>query len=48
MEEEEHEVYGGEIPDEADMDADVDIGRSDEDAAKVIPSSILFPVIEIP
>ncbi|RZS15946.1 hypothetical protein BHM03_00047872 [Ensete ventricosum] len=35
MEEEEHEVYGGDIPDEADMDADVDIGRSDEDAAKL-------------
>ncbi|URE08959.1 40S ribosomal protein S6 [Musa troglodytarum] len=34
MDEEEHEVYGGEIPDEADMDADVDIGRLDEDAAK--------------
>ncbi|WOL02751.1 polyadenylate-binding protein 3-like isoform X3 [Canna indica] len=33
--EEEHEVYGGEIPDEADMDADVDMSRPDEDAAKL-------------
>ncbi|XP_042384855.1 polyadenylate-binding protein 3-like isoform X1 [Zingiber officinale] len=32
MDEDEHEVYGGEIPD--DMDADVDISRSDEDASK--------------
>ncbi|CAL9082018.1 unnamed protein product [Musa textilis] len=34
-EEEEHEVYGGEIPDEGDMDADVDMARPDEDAAKL-------------
>ncbi|XP_074583279.1 polyadenylate-binding protein 3-like [Curcuma longa] len=34
MDEDEHEVYGGEIPDEADMDADVDMSRSDEDASK--------------
>ncbi|CAD5194827.1 polyadenylate-binding protein 2-like isoform X1 [Musa acuminata AAA Group] len=33
--EEEHEVYGGEIPDEGDMDADVDMARPDEDAAKL-------------
>ncbi|KAF5175144.1 Polyadenylate-binding protein [Thalictrum thalictroides] len=35
MEEEEHEVYGGDIPDEGDMDdhnaADVDMTRGDED-----------------
>ena len=43
MEEEEHEVYGGEIPDEAEMEgemdaanADVDMARADEDASKVI------------
>ncbi|GKV18668.1 hypothetical protein SLEP1_g29013 [Rubroshorea leprosula] len=40
MEEEEHEVYGGEIPDEGemegDMDAnhDVDMSAADEDAVK--------------
>uniref|UniRef100_A0A2N9F545 Uncharacterized protein n=1 Tax=Fagus sylvatica TaxID=28930 RepID=A0A2N9F545_FAGSY len=41
MEEEEHEVYGGEIPDEgeleADMDshhADVDMSAADDDAVK--------------
>ncbi|KAL1819951.1 hypothetical protein DCAR_0416257 [Daucus carota subsp. sativus] len=27
----EHEVYGGEIPDEADMDADIDMSRGDEE-----------------
>lgn len=38
MEEEEHEVYGGEIPDEGEMeaDADVDMPAADDDAAKVI------------
>lgn len=40
MEEEEHEVYGGEIPDmEGDMDAhntDVDMSAADDDAVKVI------------
>lgn len=42
MEEEEHEVYGGEIPDEVelegDMDAhqaDVDMSTADDDAVKV-------------
>lgn len=40
MDEDEHEVYGGEIPDEADMDADVDMSRSDEDASKVLLSLI--------
>ncbi|KAJ6843385.1 polyadenylate-binding protein 2-like isoform X1 [Iris pallida] len=35
MEDEEHEVYGGEIPeDDADMNTDVDMTRTDEDAAK--------------
>jgi hypothetical protein len=40
MEEEEHEVYGGEIPDvEGDMDphnADVDMSAADDDAVKVL------------
>lgn len=27
----EHEVYGGEIPDEGEMDADVDMSRTEED-----------------
>ncbi|XP_010917314.1 polyadenylate-binding protein 2 isoform X1 [Elaeis guineensis] len=42
MEEEEHEVYGGEIPDEAEMEgemdaanADIDMARADEDASKL-------------
>ncbi|XP_072971628.1 polyadenylate-binding protein 2-like isoform X1 [Typha angustifolia] len=42
MEEEEHEVYGGEIPDEAEMDGDMDpynaeadMAHADEDAAKL-------------
>lgn len=36
MEEEEHEVYGGEIPDEGEMeaDADVEMPAADDDAAK--------------
>ncbi|XP_072953799.1 polyadenylate-binding protein 2-like isoform X2 [Typha angustifolia] len=34
MEEEEHEVYGQEIPDEGDMEGDVDMARADEDAVK--------------
>ncbi|KAL2551364.1 Polyadenylate-binding protein 3 [Forsythia ovata] len=41
MEEEEHEVYGGEIPDEAEMEgdldpnnADVDMSTADDDAVK--------------
>lgn len=43
MDEEEHEVYGGEIPDEGEMEgeldpqnADVDMSAADEDAVKVI------------
>ncbi|KAJ0981396.1 hypothetical protein J5N97_009651 [Dioscorea zingiberensis] len=42
MDEEEHEVYGGEIPDEGEMEgymdpqgADVDMARVDEDAVKM-------------
>ncbi|KAL5992525.1 Polyadenylate-binding protein 2 [Asimina triloba] len=42
MEEEEHEVYGGDIPDEGEMEgemdanqADVDMGRADDDAVKL-------------
>ncbi|XP_042491246.1 polyadenylate-binding protein 2-like isoform X2 [Macadamia integrifolia] len=41
MDEEEHEVYGGDIPDEGEMEgemeannADVEMGRADEDAVK--------------
>ncbi|PIN07522.1 hypothetical protein CDL12_19905 [Handroanthus impetiginosus] len=35
MEEEEHEVYGGEIPDEGEMeaDADVDMPAAEDDTA---------------
>lgn len=42
MEEEEHEVYGGEIPDVGEMDGDMEapnpdmeMAAADEDAAKV-------------
>lgn len=44
MDEEEHEVYGGEIPIEGDMEphgADVDMSTADDDAVKVVPL-ILF------
>ncbi|KAG2284590.1 hypothetical protein Bca4012_053260 [Brassica carinata] len=34
MEEEEHEVYGGEIPDVGEMDGDMDMTGADDDAAK--------------
>lgn len=40
MDEEEHEVYGGEIPMEGDMEpqvADVDMAAADDDAVKVVP-----------
>jgi hypothetical protein len=47
MDEEEHEVYGGEIPDEGEMEgdmdshhADVDMSAADDDAVKV--SSLSF------
>ncbi|XP_027363624.1 polyadenylate-binding protein 2-like isoform X2 [Abrus precatorius] len=33
MEEEEHEVYGGEIPDVGEMEGDVDMSAADDDAA---------------
>lgn len=42
MEEEEHEVYGAEIPDEGEMEADADVdmaGADDDAAAKVIMDS---------
>ena len=42
MEEEEHEVYGGEIPVEAEMDADVDMSVADDDAVKVLPLALLY------
>ena len=36
MEDEEHEVYGGEIPDEAEMDGEMDaMSVADDDALKV-------------
>ena len=36
MDEEEHEVYGQEIPEDGDMDgADVDMAAGGDDAAKV-------------
>ena len=36
MEDEEHEVYGQEIPEDGDMDgADVDMAAGGDDAAKV-------------
>lgn len=38
MEEEEHEVYGGEIPDVADMDADVDMSNPGDTDIKVLLS----------
>lgn len=48
MEEEEHEVYGGDIPDEGEMEGDmdshgahVDMAHTDEEAIKV---SVLFPL----
>lgn len=38
MDEEEHEVYGQEIPEDGDMDgADVDMTGAGDDAAKVPP-----------
>ena len=51
MEQEEQKVYGGEIPDEAKMEGemnaantDIDMAHTDEDASKVILlSSFLFP-----
>lgn len=54
MEEEEHEVYGGEIPDEVEMEgdmdshhADVDMSAADDVAVKVSPfllfSDLLLP-----
>ncbi|XP_058731531.1 polyadenylate-binding protein 2-like [Vicia villosa] len=33
MDEEEHEVYGGEIPDVAEMEGDVDMSAADDDAS---------------
>lgn len=45
MDEEEHEVYGGEIPIEGDMEphgADVDMATADDDAVKVGLWQFLF------
>lgn len=51
MEEEEHEVYGQEIPDEGEMDgemephgADVDMAAAEEDAVKVLRSPSVSPI----
>lgn len=43
MEEEEHEVYGGEIPVE---EGDIDMSATDDDAIKV-PSVLYFTTVEI-
>ncbi|CAL5054418.1 unnamed protein product [Urochloa decumbens] len=41
MDEEEHEVYGQEIPEDGDMDgADVDMGAGGDDAAKAMSSNM--------
>ena len=42
MEEEEHEVYGGEIPVEGEMEGDVDMSAGDDDAVKVAICSFSF------
>lgn len=47
MDDHEREVYGSEIPDEVDMDADVDMSRYEEGAAKVVVSGTT-PSLEIP
>lgn len=40
-EEHEHEVYGGDIPDDGEMDADLDMssGRADEEGYEAEPSN---------
>lgn len=35
MDEEEHEVYGGEIPDVGEMEGDIDMSTADDEAAGV-------------
>ncbi|GMP23818.1 hypothetical protein CsSME_00001287 [Camellia sinensis var. sinensis] len=37
--EQEHEVYGGDIPDEGEMDADVDMSRAEDDDLNSTPRS---------
>lgn len=47
-EEQEHEVYGGEIPDEGEMDADVEMStRVDEEDLQDPNSKVPFPSIYI-
>jgi polyadenylate-binding protein 2 len=47
-EEQEHEVYGGEIPDEGEMDADVEMSTRVEDEDLQDPNSkVPFPSINI-
>ena len=46
-EEQEHEVYGGEIPDEGEMDADVDMTRADEEDLQDPNSKVPFPFLSI-
>lgn len=42
--EQEHEVYGGEIPDEGEMDADVEMSsRAEEDELQDPNSKVCFP-----
>lgn len=50
MDEEEHEVYGGEIPDEGEMEGDmdsqnvdIDMSRTEDDAVKVLSTAIFPP-----
>lgn len=48
--EQEHEVYGGEIADEGDMDADIDMSRvddEDESASKVCFLSISLHFVSV-
>lgn len=46
MEDEEHEVYGGEIPDEGEMeaDADIDMPAAEDDAAVKV---IIHPISQL-
>ncbi|KAG6490565.1 hypothetical protein ZIOFF_051864 [Zingiber officinale] len=48
MDEEEHEVYGGDIPDVTDMDADVDMSHPGEADTKVGSALVYFPPSLVP
>lgn len=45
----EHEVYGGEIPDGGEMEADIDIGREEEydDAENPNTKEVFFNVFSV-